>query len=62
MSGSRMEGGPRKAFSGQPLLAFRFFSKVRAKGLPVTKPSQTTAVAQITAIQRQPNQAQVQLF
>lgn len=62
MSWDQPEGWAQEGVPGQLLLAFRFFPKVRAEGLPATEPDQATMIAQITNIQRQPNQAQAQLF
>ena len=50
MSWNQPEGWAQDSTPGQPLLAFRLFSKVRAEGLLVTEPNQAMMTAQITNI------------
>ena len=50
MPWNQPEGWPQEGTPGQPLLAFRRFSQVRADGLSVTEPNQAMMIAQITNI------------
>lgn len=50
MSWNQPEGCAQEGVPGQPPLAYRFFSEVRAEGLPATEPTQAMTLAQITDI------------